>query len=75
MLFRSEPGTGAGTTAPPDRRPARDELWVPIVLLVLAVLMIEYAVYQRDALIRLWRGATARLGSSDGAGRSPGEGA
>jgi len=70
-----EPGTGAGTTAPPDRRPARDELWVPIVLLVLAVLMIEYAVYQRDALIRLWRGATARLGSSDGAGRSPGEGA
>lgn len=50
--------TGAGAT---DRPPARDELWVPIVVLVLVVLMIEWLVYQRDATTRLWRGLRARL--------------
>jgi hypothetical protein len=35
---------------------------VPIVLLILAILMIEYAVYQRDSLIRIWRAGSARLG-------------
>ena len=51
---------GGGTTEP--RPPARDELWVPIVLLVLVVLVAEWLVYQRDAVLRLWRGATTRLG-------------
>src|SRR5919108_2070418 len=47
---QASPGATAapGPTTPPERRPARDELWVPIVLLVLIVLMVEYAVYQRD---------------------------
>ena len=50
-------GAGGGT----DRPPARDELWIPIVLLVLVALMIEWLVYQRDAVLRLWRGARARI--------------
>jgi len=47
--------------APADRPPARDELWAPILLLVLLFLCIEWAVYQRDALTRLWRGVGGRL--------------
>lgn len=50
--------SGAGTT---KRPPARDELWIPIVLLVLIVLMAEWLVYQRDAVLRLWRGFRGRL--------------
>jgi Ca-activated chloride channel family protein len=57
---------GGGSTAGGERRPARDELWVPIVLLVLAVLMVEYAVYQRDAIIRIWRATTGRLRGGTG---------
>jgi hypothetical protein len=52
--------TGAGSAA--DRPPARDELWVPIVLIALAVLLAEWIVYQRDAVTRLWRGLRTRLG-------------
>jgi hypothetical protein len=47
--------------APVDRPPARDELWGPILLLVLLFLCVEWAVYQRDALTRLWRGLGGRL--------------
>ena len=43
-----------GATQEP-RAPARDELWVPIVLLVLAVLLVEWLVFHRDAVLRLWR--------------------
>jgi hypothetical protein len=53
--------TGPAVAAPADRPPARDELWAPILLLVLLFLCIEWAVYQRDALIRLWRGLGGRL--------------
>jgi hypothetical protein len=58
------PSAGAGTVT--DRRPARDELWAPIVLLVLAILSLEYALYQRDAVIRTWRAVGTRLGRSAG---------
>ncbi len=54
-------GTGAGTAIDP-RPMTRDELWVPIVLLVLLGLCIEWAVYHRDALIRLHRSFGARFG-------------
>ncbi len=55
-------GTGTGGPAAPVARPtARDELWVPIVLLVLVVLCIEWAVYHRDTVIRLRRGLAARF--------------
>jgi hypothetical protein len=59
----AEPSGSAApaVAAPTDRPPARDELWAPILLLVLLFLCIEWAVYQRDALIRLWRGLGSRL--------------
>jgi len=57
----ASPPPAVAPVAPVDRPPARDELWVPILLLVLAVLVVEWAVYQRDALTRLWRGIGTRL--------------
>jgi hypothetical protein len=54
------PGAGAGEVTP--RPSARDELWIPIVLVVLLVLSIEWAVYHRDAVIRIRRGFATRLG-------------
>jgi hypothetical protein len=73
---QASPGATAapGPTTPPERRPARDELWVPIVLLVLIVLMVEYAVYQRDSLIRIWRAATGRAGRLSAFRRGSGTG-
>ena len=42
--------------APPVERPnARDELWIPIVLIALLVLTAEWLVYERDTLARLRR--------------------
>jgi hypothetical protein len=59
-----EPGTSATPNASGvpgggvvDERPvARDELWVLIVLVVLTFLIVEWLVYHRDAVTRLWRG-------------------
>lgn len=55
------PATAPGAAV--DRPPSRDELWVPIVVLALAFLMVEWAVYQRDALVRLRRALSARFPS------------
>jgi len=55
------PGTGTGTAAT-ARPTTRDELWVPIVLLVLVALCVEWAVYHRDTLTRIRRGLAARFG-------------
>ncbi|HET7030903.1 MAG TPA: BatA and WFA domain-containing protein [Candidatus Limnocylindrales bacterium] len=65
------PGASAGTAGDPaaTRPAARDELWVPIVLLVLLFLCVEWALYHRDAVLRGWRGLTGRLRRSGG---SPG---
>jgi Ca-activated chloride channel family protein len=52
------PGAGGGGVTRPA---ARDELWVPVLLAVLAFLLIEWAVYQRDALIRSWRALRRRI--------------
>ncbi len=49
---------GAGGTE--ERPAARDELWVLVVLIVLAVLLLEWLVYHRDAVTRLWRGVRRR---------------
>jgi hypothetical protein len=57
---------GGGTTA--ARQPARDELWIPVVLVVLLVLTIEWLVYQRDAVTRLWRGVRRRDPAGTGRG-------
>jgi hypothetical protein len=56
----ASPGTGSAEEV--VRPAARDELWIPIVLIVLAVLSLEWAVYHRDAVTRIWRGVGTRLG-------------
>ena len=59
----ASPGTATGQGAPASAQPtSRDELWVPIVLLVLVALCVEWAVYHRDALTRMRRGLKARFG-------------
>ena len=64
------PGTSGAPASPStapavaERPAARDELWGPILLIALAALCVEWAVYQRDALVRVWRGIAARRRSS-----------
>src|SRR4029077_15672029 len=56
-------GTAAAapTDSPSTERPTtRDELWVPIVLIVLIALCAEWALYHRDGLIRIRRSLAAR---------------
>ncbi len=60
------PGVEPGPAAA-ERPTTRDELWVPIVLIVLLVLTAEWALYHRDGAIRLRRALTARLGRGRGA--------
>src|SRR5436190_19076345 len=66
-LGRAEPSPGASGapdapgTAAVARPNARDELWIPIVFLVLVVLCVEWALYHRDTVLRGWRGVTGRL--------------
>jgi hypothetical protein len=62
------PGAGAGAAR--ERPSARDELWIPIVLIVLLVLSIEWAVYHRDAVIRIRRGFATRLGRGQADGNA-----
>jgi len=55
----------------------RDELWFPLALLALLVLLVEWAVYERDGLVRLRRavaGGRAPLRSTllAAVGRGPG---
>jgi hypothetical protein len=59
----SSPTTGAAVT---ERPTTRDELWVPIVLIVLVVLCVEWALYHRDGLVRVRRSLAARLGRDPG---------
>jgi Ca-activated chloride channel family protein len=47
--------SGAVTGGAETRPPARQELWPPIVIAALLLLTLEWLVYQRDAVIRLWR--------------------
>jgi hypothetical protein len=49
-----------------ERPTTRDELWVPIVLLVLIGLCVEWALYHRDGLARIRRGIAGRLGRGSG---------
>ena len=67
----ASPAPGAGPT---DKPPvARDELWVLVVLVVLAFLVAEWLVYHRDAVTRLWRNLRGR-GPEQGAAGAPGRG-
>jgi hypothetical protein len=54
----------SGAPAPASaasRPPARDELWLPIVLLVLLLLCAEWTLYHRDVVLRGWRSFSGRL--------------
>lgn len=55
----TQPTEGSGE--PAGRPNARDELWIPIVLIALAVLTVEWLVYERDTVARLRRSASARV--------------
>lgn len=61
----TSPASGAGT-APTERPTTHDELWVPIVLLALLALSVEWALYHRDGLVRIRRGLATRLGRRAG---------
>ena len=62
-------GTGSGGGSVTERPTTRDELWVPIVLLVLVALCVEWAMFHRDGLIRIRRALASRLGrDASGAG-------
>ena len=52
--------------APVERPTTRDELWVPIVLALLAFLCVEWALYHRDGLVRVRRSLSARFGRDAG---------
>ncbi len=61
------PSPGPGATPAPDPQLAavptsRDEVWVPIVLIVLVGLCVEWLVYNRDGLTRLQRALAAWFG-------------
>jgi hypothetical protein len=62
-----QPGPSAQPTTPVERPTTRDELWIPIVLAVLAVLCLEWTLYHRDGLVWVRRALAARLGRDDGA--------
>jgi hypothetical protein len=63
-------GAGAGATAAVERPNARDELWIPVVLVALLVLTAEWLVYERDTLARLRRAIAGRLGRGSSAAGS-----
>lgn len=63
-LGHAAPAPGASAAPDPEvaaRPPARDELWFPIVLIVLVGLCVEWALYHRDVVTRGWRGVTRRI--------------
>ena len=64
------PGASGGSSDAADpaavRPNARDELWIPIVLVVLLGLCAEWALYHRDAVQRGWRSLTGRLRRGSG---------
>jgi len=62
-------GAGGGSGGE-QRAPARDELWIPIVLAALAFLVFEWAVYERDTVARFRRALGARLGTLRAPGRT-----
>ena len=63
----------SGTVDAAAARPAaRDELWIPLLVLVLLLLCIEWAVYERDSLSRGRRALLARFGRGPGSGTPSG---
>lgn len=71
----ASPAPGVSGTPATERPTARDELWVPIVLLVLVALCVEWALYHRDGVVRLQRSLGARFGRRGPAAGRPSGGA
>jgi hypothetical protein len=70
-LGLASPAPGASGAAAPgavtEPRPnARDELWIPIVLLVLLGLCVEWSLFHRDVISRARRALAARLRPASG---------
>ncbi len=63
----AQPGSASGE--PAARPNARDELWIPVVLIALLLLTLEWLVYERDTLARLRRSLAARLGGRGAVGK------
>ena len=62
------PGASVSPAQPATERPTtHDELWVPIVLLILVVLCVEWALFHRDGLVRVRRAIGDRFGRRSGA--------
>ena len=55
-------GSAAAGQAAGDRPPARDDLWIPLAAIAIALLVLEAAVFQRDALVRVRRWLARRRG-------------
>ncbi len=68
----ASPGTGSAAPEAAQRPNARDELWIPVVLIALLVLTVEWLVYERDTLARLRRAIATRIGRSRPAGTAGG---
>jgi len=74
-LGKARPAPGAsgvpGSASAVETRPnARDEIWIPIVFIVLVALCFEWALYHRDTVLRGWRAITGRLRRGSPAGGS-----
>jgi hypothetical protein len=67
-------GDGTGGAGAPDRPAARDEMWIPILLVVLTLLLVEWMVYERDSVARIRRALETRLGRAAPAGPNLGPG-
>ena len=57
----ASPGAAATAGGAPSPAQSRDELWIPITLIALVVIALEWMVYERDTLVRLRRASTRRL--------------
>jgi len=68
----ASPGTGTAGAPIAERPNARDELWIPIVLIALLILTAEWLVYERDTLARVRRAIAGRLARSSGSAPSRG---
>jgi Ca-activated chloride channel family protein len=75
-LGRPDASPRPGASGAPDdaaaageRPSARDELWIPILLVALLVLTLEWLVYERDTLARLRRAIASRLRRTPPSGR------
>ncbi len=55
-------GSAAASQAAGDRPAARDDLWIPLAAIAIALLALEAAIFQRDALVRVRRWLARRPG-------------